>query len=36
MVPEENTKIKDQAFQDAEFWFVKGFSMQKEGGVDVA
>ena len=32
----ENIKIKEQAFQDAEFWFAKGFEMQKKEGVEVA
>lgn len=32
----ENKKIKQQAFQDAEFWFGKGFAMQKLDGVEVA
>lgn len=32
----ENKKISKQAFQDAEFWFRKGFSMQRQKGVDVA
>lgn len=32
----ENKKILHEAFQDAEFWFGKGYSMQKEDGVEVA
>lgn len=32
----ENKKIQQQAFQDAEFWFGKGFAMQKKDGVEVA
>jgi len=36
MVPDEKSKVKEQAFQDAEFWFNKGYAMQKEGGVEVA
>ena len=36
IVPIEDKKHKDLTFQDADFWFNKGYAMQKEGGVEVA
>lgn len=36
IVPDPNKKIKDNAFHDIEFWFSKGYAMQKKDGIEAA
>lgn len=36
IIPDPNRKINDNAFHDPEFWFSKGYGMQKKDGIEAA